>query len=362
MLRTALSAPVVASTLHEASDLLSSRLRPVNAIVSSLENVDVLLFRDQAFAPGQPLLVTGGTDATDGSIDGKSGVGAGAIPAVRKWFKSETETKMDTHGYNQPYYTLRKQYLTPYKDTMLPFELILPSLKSLESQDSQHLNDFRRELAHHGLASYLPEMPKTPTGSEGIFHAFYAPLEVFLHATSRRTPLPETGISDGSGPWLRQLYIAQAKVTDLPPKLREDLPTPDVVKKVGKGDIYDANIWLGIPPTYTPLHRDPNPNLFVQLAGSKAVRMFEPQVGRAVFNAVQAKIGGYASPVFRGEEMMQGPERMALEEAVWKNPPEDGYEVVVKPGDALFIPKGWWHSIKSIGQDGVNGSVNWWFR
>jgi len=35
--------------------------------------------------------------------------------------------------------------------------------------------------------------------------------------------------------------------------------------------------------------------------------------------------------------------------------------VEVSPGDALFIPKGWWHSIKSVGI-GVTASVNWWFR
>jgi hypothetical protein len=33
---------------------------------------------------------------------------------------------------------------------------------------------------------------------------------------------------------------------------------------------------IGHPPTYTPLHRDPNPNIFVQLAGEKVVRLLAP--------------------------------------------------------------------------------------
>lgn len=60
--------------------------------------------------------------------------------------------------------------------------------------------------------------------------------------------------------------------------------------------------------------------------------------------------------------MMQGLERKALHDAVWYSAKvEDGYEVKLATGDALFIPQGWWHSIKGLGE-GVNMSVNWWFR
>lgn len=140
---------------------------------------------------------------------------------------------------------------------------------------------------------------------------------------------------------------------------------PDIVTKAGKGDIYSSSIWLGHAPTYTPLHRDPNPNLFVQLAGRKRVRMYKPQIGLSIFNAVQESIGGVAKASMRGEEMMEGAEREALEDQVWK---EDGahagecWEAEVGSGDGLFIPKGWWHSIRSAAGDGMIGSVNWWFR
>lgn len=74
--------------------------------------------------------------------------------------------------------------------------------------------------------------------------------------------------------------------------------------------------------------------------------------------------------------MMEGPERALLERAVWgfeggdgevgigesdESFSDRGLECVVRPGDALFIPKGFWHSIKGVGQ-GITGSVNWWFR
>ncbi|KAL8702417.1 MAG: hypothetical protein Q9201_004418 [Fulgogasparrea decipioides] len=50
---------------------------------------------------------------------------------------------------------------------------------------------------------------------------------------------------------LQRLYVAQAPVDALPKPLRDDLPTPELVAKAGKGDIYNANIWLGIAPTCT---------------------------------------------------------------------------------------------------------------
>jgi len=119
---------------------------------------------------------------------------------------------------------------------------------------------------------------------------------------------------------------------------------------------------MGIPPTYTPLHKDPNPNLFVQLASSKRIRLFEPATGFKIFRDVQLRIGQHGSASFRGYEMMEGPERDALDEAVWGSTVKgEGYEAMVGPGDALFIPRGWWHSIKSVG-NGVTASVNWWFR
>lgn len=182
-----------------------------------------------------------------------------------------------------------------------------------------------------------------------------------------------------------RLYVAQQSLADLPKALKEDLPTPEVVKEAGKGDIYASSLWMGLPPTHTPLHRDPNLNLFVQMAGRKKVRMLRPEDGRRVFEAAKVtatevdkreedeawdgewlgrgggKLGSMEGSM-RGENMMVGLEGKLTEDMVWANTAHQGDEEMVgietdlSPGDGLFIPLGWWHSIRGFG-DGVNASV-----
>ncbi|KIW10541.1 hypothetical protein PV08_11505 [Exophiala spinifera] len=283
-------------------------------------------------------------------------------------------------------------------------------------------------------------------GEEETFERIEAPLKVLLTYLSN----PDSSIS-GSSTQLpppsqenkHSIYLAQCDLTSLPSSVVDDIPTPTPLRIVSsssssssssksrcnpdsissgssstssafysgeaggnrpkkrrgmiKGDIYASSLWLGRPPTYTPLHRDPNPNLFIQLAGRKAVRLLPPEVGGAIFDDVQDRIRiasrtarhTPSSATIRGDEMMVGPEKVALHDAIWLDDDDDDYDNHVdsdtdddKPktknrysdvlrtyglethlqlGDALFIPKGWWHSVKGVGH-GVTASVNWWFR
>ncbi|KAL5363961.1 hypothetical protein BJX96DRAFT_156506 [Aspergillus floccosus] len=226
-------------------------------------------------------------------------------------------------------------------------------------------------LAQHGASAFVPleltqSQAATPNTHSPVqpdnltFRQFHAPLSLFLEWMRTAETQPQS----------TRLYLAQCQLTDLPPALRDDFPTPDLVLQAGKGDVYDTNVWIGCPPTYTPLHRDPNPNLFVQLAGQKVVRLLPPSDGQMLFATVKRQLGqsgGREAAAFRGEEMMQGRERELLEQAVWGDGPADsgqryhGYEARLEASDGMFIPKGWWHSIKGVGE-GVTASVNWWFR
>lgn len=267
-------------------------------------------FRKHAFEPARPALLPKGCQSH--------------IPAVSKWFLPAD------HGSTSNA-RLNAQYLSDYGGTTVPLEIT-------------NKGDFVR--IQNTLSFFLE----------------------FVNA-SNSTYMLTTRPNASSPPSAHKLptatiYIAQASLPDLPPKMRADLPTPELVLKAGKGDVYDSSIWLGQAPTYTPLHKDPNPNLFVQLAGRKCVRLYAPKAGNRVFSEVQEMIGGRGTASMRGEEMMQGEERRVLEKVVWGDEGEEGregWDAELDSGDALFIPKGWWHSIKGMGE-GMNGSVNWWFR
>lgn len=263
-------------------------------------------FREEAFAPAVPVLMPFGY--------------FNQLPAIRKWFQSPPiqECNEQTH-FNGP-------YMNRFGDAIVPLEF------------SRSSNCY------------------TPRENEECFQRVEAPLKVFLHWVSNAT------VEDKE-----RIYVAQASFQVLPKILRDDLPTPSLVSEAGRGDVYDTSIWLGCPPTYTPLHRDPNPNMFVQLAGQKVVRLLPPDVGQEIFCSVQTALGTSNSAMIRGDEMMKGIEKALLEAAIWSDPAPDceasfvGHEAHLSGGDGLFIPKGWWHSIKGIGL-GVTGSVNWWFR
>ncbi|PLB54342.1 Clavaminate synthase-like protein [Aspergillus steynii IBT 23096] len=278
-----------------------SGFRPLDC----LDHVDVDKFRERCMLPEFPIVLP------RGHFD--------AFPARQRWFRSSPSQ-------------LNTEYLQQHgADAFVPLELT----QSLSEPSGQ---------------------PGPPRSEEVGFRKFHAPLGLFLEwMRAAETQSPTT-----------RLYLAQCQLLDLPQTLRDDFPAPPLVSQAGRGDIYDTNLWIGHPPTYTPLHRDPNPNLFVQLAGQKVVRLIAPDQGQAVFASVRRELGrssDHGAAAFRGEEMMQGQERALLEAAVWGTSSGgcEGYEAHLEAGDGLFIPKGWWHSIKGVGQR-VTASVNWWFR
>jgi hypothetical protein len=291
----------------------TSPIRPYRPL-DTLPDSRITTFQQQCFLPEKPAILPRSEFLN--------------TPARTKWFQINCENGngSPTNGPNpnHPIASLNTEYLQTHgADAFVPLELT--------------------ELADP-LASEVKS-----------FRQFHAPLHLFLEWMRVAKTSPQA----------TRLYLAQCQLLDLPPILRDDVPTPDIVARAGKGDVYDANVWIGHPPTYTPLHRDPNPNLFVQLAGRKIVRLLAPGNGQAVFASVRRQLGKSSdrgAAAIRGEEMMQGEERALLDEMVWGVPVSagsdgKGFEAVLDAGDGLFIPKGWWHSIKGVGE-GVTASVS----
>ncbi|CAI6098125.1 unnamed protein product [Clonostachys chloroleuca] len=318
------------------------RLQAVASTTNLKALTDVDTFRENAFNSGNPFHFRNVSKDGDKSD----------LPAASKWFESISDKISPV-----PLHTLSPT-LAQYLDWPFPFELV-----SKPSEQNPSLVAFRdwllqtQDVTSQMLAEMLqPAISELPDRS---FFQLYAPLRLLKKALE----FNQTTIENDGAPVL--LYIAQSSLTDLPPALQEDLPTPHLVQHAGKGDVYNSSIWLGTEPTYTPIHRDPNPNLFYQLCSHKIMRLLPPTIGDRVYFEVQAKIRQHGNSRIRTTEMMEGKEREALHEAIWANEKISDHllEVDLAPGDALFIPKGWWHSVKSKNSMGhLNGSVNWWFR
>ncbi|KAM0322308.1 hypothetical protein ACHAQA_009598 [Verticillium albo-atrum] len=273
------------------------------------------------------------------------------IPAASKWFHIDEATSRASFS----------PYMDQFAHHLFPYELISPQLTEKDGVIIDGVKQFLNWLTASSnpmdavLAGIVHSSLPPPTGSDAQFCALEAPLLLLLKAVEYNKLNKDP---------IKKLYIAQSQLADLPKELREDLPTPSIVKEAGKGDVYSSSIWMGVEPTYTPLHRDPNPNLFCQLHSNKTVRLLPPKSGERLYRQVQTKLGRPGNSRIRSAGMMEGPERVMMNAAVWgEGGAEDIVEAHLKPGDALFIPTGWWHSIKSNHLDGrLNASVNWWFR
>ncbi|ROT43330.1 Clavaminate synthase-like protein [Sodiomyces alkalinus F11] len=326
--------------------------RLVDSSSSPYSSVDIARFRDEAFSPGRPWFFKG----TRGS-SGKDS----SFPALLKWFDGDGKASSLAPG---PAHAAFSSYMGQFAHHIFPYELTIPQHPEEDDGSVDPIQRFISWLLSGSdpvnmntmLSGILQGAIQPPAGSGPSFSLFQAPLLLLLRAVEFNQSQDDI--------ILKQLYIAQSPLSDLPAHLQRDLPTPRLVREAGKGDVYNSSVWMGLEPTYTPLHRDPNPNLFCQLLSDKTVRLLSPQAGDRAFRRVQAQLGRPANSRIRGTEMMQGPERVALNAIVWGSDASgDILEARLGPGDALFIPTGWWHSVKSTHTDGrLNVSANWWFR
>ncbi|KZL87804.1 hypothetical protein CI238_06913 [Colletotrichum incanum] len=339
----AIRSPKIRSTSRSFATVNS-----VQVTETPFDAVDIPEFRESTFRSGTPLLFKQPATCFNNS----------PLPASSKWFKHDEALYPQTLK-QEPSVTFTP-YMHQFAHHMLPYELIRPQLSEDTGLVIDTANQFLTWLASGSdpmgaVLAGIVHAATHPDASEPRFSSFTAPLLLLLKAAEFNTMHEKK---------IKQLYIAQAQLPDLPPELQDDLPVPRIVREVGKGDVYNSSVWLGLEPTYTPLHRDPNPNLFCQLVGNKVIRLLPPSSGDRLYRKVQTQIQQSGNSRIRTVEMMEGRERIIMNTAVWgMEGPEDIVEARLSPGDALFIPTGWWHSVKSGHHDGrLNASVNWWFR
>ena len=154
----------------------------------------------------------------------------------------------------------------------------------------------------------------------------------------------------GDGP---PAYLAQHGLLAQIPQLDADAPTPSLLAEVATPETITKNCWIGSADTVTELHCDSYDNLFVQVAGFKYIRLYSPKHARRLYVGHRGTNGdggqgNCSSLLCEAEDFVAHP--------LARNVPY--IETVLAPGEALFIPEGWFHYLRAVTP---SASVNHWF-
>jgi hypothetical protein len=111
----------------------------------------------------------------------------------------------------------------------------------------------------------------------------------------------------------------------------------------------NSRFWLGPAGTCAPLHRDVAENIFVQLVGRKRFLLYPPAASPWLYShAIRSALPNFS----RFDPNRPDYDRFPLSRAV------EPLELVLGPGDALYLPSRWWHHVRALD---VSASVNFWF-
>lgn len=120
------------------------------------------------------------------------------------------------------------------------------------------------------------------------------------------------------------------------PSLLREVGIPGLIER-----LLDEQPWLFLSPreAVTPLHHDLCHNLYVQLSGRKRFVLFAPDQRRFLHAPSRLSRNYWTSPVD-----VDAPDEPSTPRARHATPAACELE----PGDMLFIPSGYWHSVRTL--------------
>ena len=172
----------------------------------------------------------------------------------------------------------------------------------------------------------------------------------------------------------RMGYLAQHDLFAQIPSLRSDIAIPDFcyteppppasstssTVEAGKQahqrlDEPLLNAWFGPAGTVSPLHTDPYYNILCQVVGKKYIRLYAPSETCNLYPR-GIEDGGVNMANTSMVDAEGDPERLAQE---FPNFGAAEYvDCILEEGECLFIPRGWWHYVRSLT---VSFSVSFWW-
>jgi hypothetical protein len=131
-------------------------------------------------------------------------------------------------------------------------------------------------------------------------------------------------------------YLSVFRVFDAFPELRSDvdfsLLSQFKLKNTAKG-------WIGPAGTVTGYHVDWGDNVLAQICGRKEVRLVAPKDSKYMYPSRRFDQGTMSSEM---DVDNLDADRFPLFAKATE------YRVIIHPGEMLFIPRGWWHYVRSL--------------
>ncbi len=161
------------------------------------------------------------------------------------------------------------------------------------------------------------------------------------------------------GPNARRYYLAQHPILKMARHLLDDVRTPEeymgvplyVPRALAARMRLEPALWIGPADAVTTLHFDSTHNLFVQISGRKKVTLIPPgQSDLVYFPCREFGLNLHFSPVDVERPDLKRHPRFA------RATPRT---VTVRPGEMLFIPSTWWHSLRAL-EPSI--SLNFWWN
>ena len=149
-------------------------------------------------------------------------------------------------------------------------------------------------------------------------------------------------------PGMRSVYVGSVPTSDCLPGFAADNPMPLAASGAG------PRIWLGTAANISS-HYDTFDNLACVIAGRRRFTLYAPElIDRLYVGPLDNTMSG--PPVSLAASAPLGSDKQF---PLFEEIRDQALQAELEPGDALYLPKLWWHQVESVSP--FNGLVNYWW-
>lgn len=141
-------------------------------------------------------------------------------------------------------------------------------------------------------------------------------------------------------------YLQQSSIPETFPELVPEVTRPSWL--LDSDVIFNQNLWIGGSGCVSPLHFDLSANFLIQVTGRKRIILFAPHDYQNLYPGKEVNTEHVSEIDLRDVDHDRFP--------LFKN--AKPIEIVLGPGDLLYLPSRWWHEVHSLD---ACISVNYWF-